>query len=77
MAKGQVPVEKLQQIETPFYYYDTELLRETLRCINTEAQKHLSFYLPFNFSLTSLPFLTYKILYCSNSEGHASCPPHG
>ena len=33
MAKGQFPVEKLQQIETPFYYYDAELLRETLRSI--------------------------------------------
>ena len=43
MTKGQFPTAKLQQIETPFYYYDTELLRETLRAINSEAAKHEGF----------------------------------
>ena len=37
MTKGQFPTQ------TPFYYYDTELLRETLRVINSEAQKHEGF----------------------------------
>ena len=40
MTKGQFPTAKFQDIQTPFYYYDTELLRETLRAINSEAQKH-------------------------------------
>ena len=43
MTKGQFLTAKLQQIETPFYYYDTELLRETLRAINSEAAKHEGF----------------------------------
>ena len=43
MAKGQFPTVKFQNIRTPFYYYDTELLRETLRAINQEAQKHEGF----------------------------------
>jgi diaminopimelate decarboxylase len=43
MTKGQFPTAKFQQIQTPFYYYDTELLRETLRAINNEAQKHEGF----------------------------------
>ena len=43
MAKGIFPIEKLQQIETPFYYYDAELLRQTLRRINEEAGKHEGF----------------------------------
>lgn len=34
------PVEKFQSIETPFYYYDTALLRETLSTINREAGSH-------------------------------------
>lgn len=34
------PIEKFKGIETPFYYYDTELLRATLDTINTEAAKH-------------------------------------
>ena len=41
--KGTFPVEKLEQIQTPFYYYDTELLRQTLRTINEEAGKHEHF----------------------------------
>ena len=43
MAKGIFPVDKLQQIQTPFYYYDAELLRQTLRSINEEAGKHEGF----------------------------------
>ena len=43
MTKGQFPTAKFQDIQTPFYYYDTELLRETLRTINNEAQKHEGF----------------------------------
>ena len=43
MSKGVFPKDKLERIQTPFYYYDTELLRETLRAINSEAQKHEGF----------------------------------
>ena len=43
MTKGQFPTAKFQDIQTPFYYYDTEVLRETLRAINSEAQKHEGF----------------------------------
>ena len=43
MAKGIFPIEKLQQIETPFYYYDAELLRKTLCSINEETRKHEGF----------------------------------
>ena len=43
MAKGIFPIEKLQQIETPFYYYDAEVLRKTLCSINEEARKHEGF----------------------------------
>ena len=43
MAKGIFPIDKLQQIETPFYYYDAELLRKTLCSINEEARKHEGF----------------------------------
>ena len=43
MAKGIFPVEKLQSVQTPFYYYDAELLRQTLRAINNEASRHEGF----------------------------------
>lgn len=37
---AQFPIDKFQSIDTPFYYYDTDLLRATLDTINTEASKH-------------------------------------
>ena len=43
MAKGIFPIDKLQQIESPFYYYDAEVLRKTLCSINEEAGKHEGF----------------------------------
>ena len=55
MAKGQFPVEKLQLIETPFYYYDAELLRETLRSINAEAQKHEGFVVHYAVKANANP----------------------
>ena len=39
MIKGTFPIEKFKQIETPFYYYDLEVLRNTLNTINREAGK--------------------------------------
>ncbi len=41
--KGTFPIDKFQGVRTPFYYYDTDLLRETLRTINSEAGKHENF----------------------------------
>ena len=38
--KGRFPTDKFQSIETPFYYYDTDLLRTTLRAITAETTKH-------------------------------------
>ncbi|MDR1368679.1 MAG: diaminopimelate decarboxylase [Dysgonamonadaceae bacterium] len=38
--KGQFPVEKFKNIETPFYYYNTDLLRETLTTLAAEAKKY-------------------------------------
>lgn len=41
--KGAFPINKFEETETPFYYYDTNLLRETLRTINSEAGKYEGF----------------------------------
>lgn len=41
--KGQFPIERLKSIRTPFYYYNTQLLRTTLQEINKEAGKHNNF----------------------------------
>ena len=41
--KGTFPIDKFQEIQTPFYYYDTDVLRKTLKTINEEAGKHENF----------------------------------
>ena len=41
--KGIFPTDKFERIQTPFYYYDTELLRNTLRVINDETRKYEGF----------------------------------
>jgi diaminopimelate decarboxylase len=39
-TKGKFPVEKFSKLETPFYYYDTEVLNKTLEVLTTEAKKY-------------------------------------
>ena len=41
--KGTFPVNKFRELETPFSYYDVNVLRETLSCINKEAGKYNNF----------------------------------
>ena len=55
MSKGIFPVEKLQSIQTPFYYYDTELLRQTLQAINCEAHKHEGFVVHYAVKANANP----------------------
>ncbi|MGL5272095.1 MAG: diaminopimelate decarboxylase [Phocaeicola sp.] len=38
--KGTFPMDKFGALQTPFYYYDTNLLRQTLNTINEEAGKY-------------------------------------
>ena len=55
MGKGKFPVEKLQTIQTPFYYYDAEVLRQTLRTINEEAGKHEGFVVHYAIKANANP----------------------
>lgn len=41
------PIEKFKDIETPFYYYDTDLLRNTLSTIKAEAGKHEGYHVHY------------------------------
>ena len=41
--RQQFPIDKFEKIETPFYYYDYNLLRETLQAINKELKKYENF----------------------------------
>ena len=39
MIKAKYPVEKFLQLQTPFYYYDMDILRQTLQEVNRQVQK--------------------------------------
>lgn len=45
--KGIFPIEKFRELQTPFYYYDTKLLRETLDVINREAGRYEDFHVHY------------------------------
>ena len=55
MGKGKFPIEKFQEIQTPFYYYDSEVLRQTLRTINEEAGKHEGFVVHYAVKANANP----------------------
>ena len=40
MVKAQYPIDKFKNIPTPFYYYDLNVLRDTLKEINQLTAGH-------------------------------------
>jgi len=40
MTKGNFPVDKIRGIETPFYFYDMDLLKRTLKIVKEETKKY-------------------------------------
>lgn len=40
MTKGNFPVDKFKGIETPFYYYDMDLLKKTLKIVKEDTKKY-------------------------------------
>lgn len=63
--KGTFPTERFKDIQTPFYYYDTDLLRDTLEAINTEIRKHKNFVVHYAVKANANP----KILNIIRSAG--------
>ena len=55
--KGIFPIEKFQTIRTPFYYYDTQVLRQTLNAINTEVRKHEGWHVHYAVKANANPKL--------------------
>ncbi len=53
--KGKFPIDSFQDIATPFYYYDTEILRSTLRAINAEVAKHEGFVVHYAIKANANP----------------------
>ena len=41
--KTVFPIHKFRELQTPFYYYDTKVLRDTLACVNREVARYDNF----------------------------------
>lgn len=55
MGKGKFPIERFKDIDTPFYWYDADLLRNTLESINAEASKHEGFVVHYAIKANANP----------------------
>ena len=53
--KGHFPIERFASMRTPFYYYDMDLLRQTLQAITTEANKHEGFCVHYAIKANANP----------------------
>lgn len=53
--KGIFPVDSFQSIKTPFYYYDADLLRDTLKTIKTEADRYENFIVHYAVKANANP----------------------
>lgn len=72
--KGTFPTDKFQTLRTPFYYYDTALLRETLQAINDESGRHEGFIVHYAVKANANPKLLTII---SNAGLGADCVSGG
>ncbi|MDD6541944.1 MAG: diaminopimelate decarboxylase [Prevotella sp.] len=53
--KGTFPLDKFRHVETPFYYYDTALLRQTLSAINQAISTHPEFCVHYAIKANANP----------------------
>ncbi|MBO5026570.1 MAG: diaminopimelate decarboxylase [Bacteroidaceae bacterium] len=59
------PVEKMKGMQTPFYYYDTDLLRSTLDAVNAETAKYGNYFVHYAVKANA----NKKILAVINEKG--------
>ena len=55
MIKGTFPIEKFRELETPFYYYDMKVLRDTLDTIKKEVSKYENFHVHYAIKANANP----------------------
>nr|WP_320059222.1 diaminopimelate decarboxylase [uncultured Bacteroides sp.] len=53
--KGIFPVNKFRELRTPFYYYDTKVLRDTLACIKTAAAQYANYHVHYAVKANANP----------------------
>lgn len=55
--KGVFPIKTFETTDTPFYYYDTDLLRKTLRAIIDEIGKYENYNVHYAVKANANPKL--------------------
>ena len=60
-----LPLHQFQDLQTPFYYYDTDLLRQTINMVKQEAGKYLDFAVHYAVKANANP----KILRMISASG--------
>lgn len=55
--KRSFPIEKFENIQTPFYYYDTDLLKATLDAIKQETSKHGNYHVHYAVKANANPVI--------------------
>lgn len=60
MIKAQYPIEKFSKLQTPFYYYDLDILRKTLQEVNKQIQKS-DYIVHYAIKANANPALLHKI----------------
>lgn len=74
MIKGTFPIERFTNIETPFYYYDTKVLRETLDTIHKEIRRNPEYEVHYAIKANANP----KVLRIISAAGFgADCVSGG
>ena len=74
MIKGTFPIERFKDIETPFYYYDTKVLRETLDTIREELRRNPEYEMHYAIKANANP----KVLRIISAAGFgADCVSGG
>lgn len=53
--KGHFPLDKFDAVRTPFYYYDTEVLRKTLETIRAEVSRYENFVVHYAVKANANP----------------------
>ena len=70
----QFPLERLSKYQTPFYYYDLDLLTRTLDCVNKEAGRYANYHVHYAVKANSNPQV---LSFIAQKEFGADCVSGG
>ena len=73
MLKGTFPIDRFQALQTPFYYYDTALLQQTLDTIQAQLRDKPSWVVHYAVKANHNPVLLRQIARAGLGADCVSC----